>query len=251
MKLRINGRGHYVVSLFCFGGVSDCLAVEGNSHRKNHERSFANSEVEKSERLGVSDSVETRDLAEPCNADVHWQSSGNGRDHDCADDEPDGKCAGEDGGWRDQSQRPGSSCRSTTRWNEESNPQPGSAEGREVCKAEEPTDHGGNVCQRQGVHELGQESYHGDLCSGHATVPSVHLPSRSRETGPNQERNQEEANHGDSRATDAGELQQSCGQRQDCVEEYEVSPSTRGQWINANGVAVSRSGKRVRDGQPH
>lgn len=74
VKLRINGRGHYVVPLFCFGGVSDCLAVEGNSHRKNHERSFAISELEKSERFGVSDSVETRDLAEPCNADVHWQS---------------------------------------------------------------------------------------------------------------------------------------------------------------------------------
>ena len=95
VKLRTNDRGHYVVPLFCFGGANDCLTVERNSHRKNHERSFAISELEKSERLGVPDRVDTRDPAEPCNADVHWQFSGHGGGKDCADDESNGRCAEE------------------------------------------------------------------------------------------------------------------------------------------------------------
>ncbi len=180
VKLRTSERGHYVVPLFCFGDVSECLTVEGNSHRKNHERSFAISELEKSERLDVSDSVEFRDLAEPCNADVHWQSCGHGGEHDRADDESTRRKFHEDGGWCDESQGSGSNGRQCSGWNEEPSLQSGGTERRKVFQAEEPTDHGGHVCQRQGLHELGQGSHHGDQCSGNAKVPSVHLSSRSR-----------------------------------------------------------------------
>ena len=258
VKLRTSERGHYVVPLFCFGDVSECLAVEGNSHRKNHERSFAISELEKSERLGVSDSSEFRDLAEPCNADVHWQSCGHGREHDRADDESTRGKSHEDGGWCDESQGSGSSGRQCSGWIEESYLQSGGAERGKVCQAEESADHGGHVCQRQGLHELGQGSHHGDQCRGHAKIPSVHLSSRSRKTSKDQEGAQEEVRHvkhvihGDAKESNAVDGPQQGGSKgQGGFEVHEGTASSRGFWPDANGLAVSGSGERVRDGQPH
>ena len=258
VTLRTSERGHYVVPLFCFGDVSDCLAVEGNSHRKNHERSFAISELEKSERLGVSENIEFRDPAEPCNADVHWQSDGHGGDHDRADDESTWRKSSEDGGWNAVSPGPGSSGRQCSGWNEESHLQSGGAERGKVCQDEESPDHGSHVRQRQGLHELGQEPHQGDQCSGNAKVPSVHLSSRSRKASKDQEGDEEEVQHakhvihGDAREPDAVDGPQQGGSKgQSGFERYEGKEGSRGFRSDANGLAVSGPGERVRDDQSH